>query len=184
MNLHLFTCNPDGTEVEQVTSGPHQDHRPAWSPDGEWIAFASNRLGSNTIWKARADGSQDPEPVFLANWGYRPWFTLDGGSLLFYGPDDERHRIWRVNLATGGTSPVAADDLGMTHGPFVQPGSNDRMIAHSTRSGGWGIWEFPLSGSSEPRLLTPPGFDQAAHPTRSQSGTLVFDVKADWIAPS
>jgi hypothetical protein len=183
MKLHLFTSRPDGTDVRQLTHGPHQDHRPTWSPDGKWIAFASNRSGETAIWRVPADGSSTPEPVFTAHWGYRPWFTQDGSSVLFYGPDGDRHRIWRVDVRTGATTPVESDDRGITHGPFVQPGSIDRMIAHSTRNGSWGIWEYPLSHAEEPTLLTPPGFSQAAHATRSRDGTLVFDVKAEWDTP-
>ncbi|MEX2422883.1 MAG: hypothetical protein WD990_02795 [Acidimicrobiia bacterium] len=184
MKLHLFTSRPDGTDVRQLTHGPHQDHRPTWSPDGEWITFASNRSGETAIWRVASNGSGEPEPIFTAHWGYRPWFTLDGTSVLFYGPDGDRHRIWRVEIGSGTASPIASDDRGITHGPFVQPGSDDRMMAHSTRDGSWGIWEYPLSGSGEPSLLTPPGFSQAAHATRSRDGTLVFDVKAEWITPA
>lgn len=184
MQLHLFTCQPDGSGVRQLTHGPHQDHRPTWSPDGQWIAFASNRSGETALWRVRSDGTGEPEPIFTAHWGYRPWFTSDGAAVLFYGPDGDRHRIWRVELVSGTASPIVSDDRGITHGPFVQPGSDDRVIAHSTRNGSWGIWDFPLSGSGEPTLLTPPGFPQAAHATRSRDGTLVFDVKAGWETPS
>ena len=183
MKLHLFSSRPDGADVVQLTHGPHQDHRPTWSPDGRWIAFASNRSGETAIWKVRSDGSGEPEPVFTAHWGYRPWFTLDGASVLFYGPDGDRHRIWGVNIESGEASPIQSDDRGITHGPFVQPGSHDTMIAHSTRDESWGIWEYPLSGSGEPSLLTPAGFTQAAHASRSRDGSLVFDVKAEWDTP-
>jgi Tol biopolymer transport system component len=184
MTLHLFTSRPDGSDLRQLTRGPHQDHRPTWSPDGRWIAFASNRTGETAIWRVPSDGSTEPEPVFTDHWGFRPWFTNDGTAVLFYGPDSDRHRIWRLDVRTGATSPVLSDDRGMTHGPFVRPGSEGRLIAHSTRSGTWQIWEFPLIGREEPRLLTPPGFSQAAHATQSRGGTLVFDVKADWGVPA
>ena len=93
MQLHLFTANPDGTDVRQITEGPYQDHRPSFRPDGEWLVFASNRSGETAIWRVPAEGGQEPEPVFIDHWGYRPWYTPDGSSVLFYGPDGNRHRI-------------------------------------------------------------------------------------------
>jgi hypothetical protein len=66
----------------------------------------------------------------------------------------------------------------MTHGPFVGAAQPHVVLAHSTRCGDWGIWEFPLAASRrEPRCITPPGFSSAAHATRSNTGILAFDVK-------
>src|SRR5689334_24022131 len=42
----VFVAALDGaTEPRRFTSGERRDTSPRWSPDGKWLAFASNRAG-------------------------------------------------------------------------------------------------------------------------------------------
>ena len=49
--------NADGSAVNRLTDDPASDRTPAWSPDGERIAFASDRDGTYDIYAMNADTS-------------------------------------------------------------------------------------------------------------------------------
>jgi TolB protein len=42
--------NPDGSGARRVSQGEAADFSPTWSPDGNWLAFASFRNGSTDIY--------------------------------------------------------------------------------------------------------------------------------------
>ena len=49
--------NADGSEATKLTDHPESDGYPAWSPDGNHIAFVSGRDGNGEIYVMNSDGS-------------------------------------------------------------------------------------------------------------------------------
>jgi Tol biopolymer transport system component len=48
-DFEICVVNVDGSELVQVTDAPGESKLPAWSPDGQTIAFASNRHGWTSL---------------------------------------------------------------------------------------------------------------------------------------
>lgn len=72
----------EGAEPRRLTDGEAWEFKPAWSPDGRWIAYVTwDHLDGGHVWKTRADGSG--EPVRLTQ---HPAFYTD----LAFSPDGER----------------------------------------------------------------------------------------------
>ncbi|HEY3119550.1 MAG TPA: amidohydrolase, partial [Vicinamibacteria bacterium] len=46
----LYLLPIGGGEAQRITSGPAYDVQPRFSPDGRWIAFASDRGGGENLW--------------------------------------------------------------------------------------------------------------------------------------
>ncbi|MCA0986911.1 S9 family peptidase [Guptibacillus algicola] len=76
----------DGETGEEVPwtspSSPHLDSSPRWSPDGEKLAFVSNRSGENQIWIISALGGEAFQLTSLENGAGSPVWKPDGSALL------------------------------------------------------------------------------------------------------
>jgi TolB protein len=44
-NFDIYTIRPDGTSLKRLTTSRGNDAHMGWSPDGQWIVFASSRMG-------------------------------------------------------------------------------------------------------------------------------------------
>jgi len=54
----FYTLPITGGAAERITEGMAYDSQPVVSPDGEWIAFISDRDGADNLWVAKIDGSE------------------------------------------------------------------------------------------------------------------------------
>jgi Tol biopolymer transport system component len=77
----------DGTRVRQLTTGRKSSVQPAWSPDGQWIAFVSDRDGKRQLYRIAVAGGEAErltsfeEDVSAFAWspdGARIAFTCEG----------------------------------------------------------------------------------------------------------
>ena len=58
----LYRLPIGGGDAVALTAGLAWDMQPRYSPDGDWIAFTSDRAGGDNVWIVRRDGS-DPRQV-------------------------------------------------------------------------------------------------------------------------
>jgi len=55
--VDIFTLDPDGSNLRQLTFNQGKNEDPVWSPDGRYIIFSSNRNGRFQLYLMNADGS-------------------------------------------------------------------------------------------------------------------------------
>ena len=83
---HIFSLNPDGTGLKQLTTGVWLDESPEWSPDQTKIVFARRAVGEfdGGIYVMNADGSN--VHVVLAGspsvWNLAARWSPDGTKLV------------------------------------------------------------------------------------------------------
>jgi Tol biopolymer transport system component len=72
---HIWTQNMDGSDLHQLTNDPGADSWPAWSPDGQWIVFNSDRQGSLETRIVPAEGGPSQKLIdgfFRGDWIRKP----------------------------------------------------------------------------------------------------------------
>ncbi len=68
----IYTLPIEGGKAKLIDGGMAFDSQPKFSPDGQWIAFLSDREGSDNIWIMHPDGtgakqvSKDPNTEFAS----------------------------------------------------------------------------------------------------------------------
>lgn len=121
-SFELFTMNPDGSEIMQLTSDSanagHELHA-RWSPDGQSIVFAKCPGECEEIWSMNSDGG-NPQKIRS---GRSPVFSPDGTQIAFsdyggslYGAD----ALYLYDLATQQTSEIA-NKIGHDYNPDWSP---------------------------------------------------------------
>jgi Tol biopolymer transport system component len=79
----LYALPISGGQATRITSGLGFDSQPVVSPDGEWLAFISDRSGSNNLWVAKPDGSDARKLSSDKQWGsISPAWTPDSKYIV------------------------------------------------------------------------------------------------------
>jgi TolB protein len=73
----------DGGNVQQLTASPGHDWGPVWSPDGQRIAFASDRTGNFEVYVMDADGGNVQQLTENPGEDFEPVWSPDGERLAF-----------------------------------------------------------------------------------------------------
>ncbi|HJS17194.1 MAG TPA: hypothetical protein VJ785_00490, partial [Anaerolineales bacterium] len=92
----LFLINADGTGFKQLTNVPGADFEPAWSPDGERIAFTSIRDGNEQVYVLDIDSLAvtrltDPDPNRENS---QPAWSPDGKQIAYMMKRVGAYQIW------------------------------------------------------------------------------------------
>lgn len=71
------------TEPKPIIISNRYDNQPSFSPDDRYLAFCSNRTGSDSLWLANADGSEQRRIYSLMDARVsRPAWSVDGDRLM------------------------------------------------------------------------------------------------------
>ena len=164
-NFEVFTINADGTGLTNLTNnstaGANSDSQPTWSPNGQQIAFQSNRGGNPDIWVMNADGS-NPRNLTADSAAEEsaPEWSPDGRQIAFQSDRNFIPRtvaarnleIYRMNASDGSNvtrltfndyNPPTTDFAGYDLNPHWSP-QGDRIVFHSGRGSEFGAAQWDV----------------------------------------
>ena len=129
----IWTMNPDGTGQVNLTNSAAVESNPAWSPDGNQIAF-DRKVGSlRQLHVMFADGTgvtQIPISTFPGNERFDPAWSPDGSQLVYSLMGEGA--LAKVNTDGSGETPIFYGDTAAPDGAAWSP--NGSRIAFNKES--------------------------------------------------
>jgi Tol biopolymer transport system component len=146
-NWEIYSMNPDGTDLTNVTRNGFTDGDPAVSPDGKRIAFHTNRDGNYEIYVANADGSGQPQRLTSNGFFDRnPAWTRDG-RIVFQSDRAGSEDIWIMNADGSGQTQLTFDS-GSDQDPAASPVDASKLAFASNMGGTLQIYLMTISGTN------------------------------------
>jgi Tol biopolymer transport system component len=180
----IFESDLQGQHIKQLTKSKGYDAESSYSPDGQWIAFASNRSGYEPglsdeekklfekdpssqmeIYIMKSDGSDVRRLTRALGYDGGPFFSHDGKKITWrrFSTDGMTAEIWTMNV--DGSEQKQITHIGkMSWAPFFHP-SGDYIIFASNIEGfsNFELYLVDAQGNHDPvRVTYDPGFDGLA----------------------
>ncbi len=147
-NLAEFSLEDPSAPTRWLTRGIGTDRQPVFTPDGQWVAFSSNRDGNLDIWEISPTSgalrrmTEDPAD----DWD--PGFMRDG-RLIWSSARSGRLEIWTAD-ADGAASHALTRRNADAENPTAAP---DGSIYYAlTNAPDPGLWKILPDGSAGPKV--------------------------------
>jgi len=177
-NTDIYVMNMDGSGRTRLTNAPALDVGPSWSPDGEKIAFESDRAGGDYGWKIYVMNADGSGQTFL-HVGSAPAWSPDGKKIAFDLLDGNYAECLEIYVmdADGSGQTRLTNNVAIDENPSWSP-DGKKIAFQSNRGGNTDVYVMNADGSGQTRLTSHWAGDM--HPSWSPDGKkIAFDSLRD-----
>lgn len=145
-----------GGDARRLTATKGREWGPIWSPDGQWIAFTSNREGQGYPYLISAKGGE-AQPIIRESYSVADWFNDSKHLLVLRGNTEFGTSMYKLSLS--GERPTLLGDIGER---WATLSPDNRQIVFSrngyahreayTGSLNGELWQFDIATKDYTRL--------------------------------
>lgn len=176
----IYVIRADGSEQRKLTNHPAgvkaHDREPAWSPDGKWIAFASDRGHNFFAYDIYLIDPNGGNPKLLTDHpasGSEPAWSPDGKHLAFNSTIDDNVEIYIMDIS-GKKPKNLTNHPGLDASPAWSPDGNRIAFVSNRQGNNKDIYIMDLKSGKIQAIAPHPAED--SHPSWSPDGKkLTFD---------
>ncbi len=173
----IYRKSIDGRVVTQLTTDSSQDVMPEIAPNGERIAFTSDRNGNWDVFVMSVDGGPAMQVTFDNAHELHPTWSPDGKKLCYCRFNDRTSEweLWTVSFDRPGMRSFICEGMFPRWSPDP---SQDRILFQRSRKRGsqlYGVWTIDLSGFGgvNPTEVVAAGDAAIMHPAWSTDGSRI-----------
>ena len=171
-NIDIWVLDLERDVPTRLTFHEGFDSNAVWSPDGESVAFASERgEGTLNIYRKSADGSGEAALIGESDRVIIPWsWSPDGKRIAVMVQNPETQLDLGLLSVEDGTIELFLNTQFIEYGPAFSP--DGRWIAYgNNESGAWEVYVRPADGSSGKWQISSGG---GTYPIWSRDGKEIF----------
>lgn len=167
---HLFAYQPVRLPFTRLTDGPWDDITPAISPDGNYLAFASNRAGPWDLYMITLASGEITRLTDTPAYDASPSWSPDGQYLVYESYSENLEVLLQPVFNLAAPIPLS-DHPAADFSPIWSP-KGRQIVFISDRSGEREVWLADLDKIGEDRFanLSQSPASREAHPAWSPDG--------------
>ena len=169
-NYEIYTIDPTGSHLKQVTNHAAEDRQPSWSSDGKSLVFCSDRDGDWEIYTMRTDDSGLRQLTSNSDSDRGPACSPDGRSIAFHSNRDGNWELYVMNSDGSNQRNISNSSATQTY-PSWSPDSQFIIYNYynwQTGDNNWEVYKMQVDGSNPMALTSNPAVDQ--YPVWSPNG--------------
>jgi tricorn protease len=177
----IFTIPVEHGSTRNITSSPGvHELNPAWSPDGKWIAYLSDRSGEYEFYlRPQLGGDEVRVTSDGAVYRFGPVWSPDSKKLLFW---DKSLKLWYVDIDQKKPVQIDQDDLAPIADGAWSPDS--RWVAYSKTGANYSSALFLYSLEQKKTFRVTNGFYNDANPSFDPDGKALYFLSQRFFYPS